>query len=104
MPMAAAQELTALFVSVVPTFAGAVEAVKGGAKVAATEFAAGFKTGLTGDMPKAVEPVVKQASDAFKSGGKQASDGFSKALGDALPEQVKKVSDDAAQKFDVHLR
>ena len=77
-------ELTALFVSVVPSFAGALSAMKKGATDAVHEFSEGFKEGTKQAMPEAIKPAVQAASDAFKPGGKAASDKFSDEFKDKV--------------------
>jgi hypothetical protein len=94
-----ASDLTALYVSVVPSFAGAFKQMEAGAKTAAKEFAAGFKEGTQTTLPEAIQPGVKAVTDAFSKSGKDSSDAFGDAMKSALPDKVKRASDDAADAF-----
>ena len=94
--VAMADELSALYVSVVPSFAGAGAAVAKGGKEAAT----GFTQAFASDFHPfgAVEPKLREGVDAFGRTGKESVGKFSESF-DALPDALKKHSDKAATAF-----
>ena len=91
----AGDELTVLYVNVVPSFAGVgAEAQKGG-REAATAFTQGFKADFS--PFKAIE-TAPEAIKSFTETGTKSSEAFAKGF-DSLPDQVKKVSEKAAEEF-----
>lgn len=92
----AGEDLTALFVSVVPSFAGVNEKAQAGGKEAAAAFTAGFRSGF--DPFKATE-TGRAAITSFGEAGKKSASAFEEGF-ESLPAQTRRVADKSADAFE----
>jgi len=89
------EDLTALFVSVVPSFAGTQDAMKAGGREGAQAFTAGFKQDF---HPFEAIKTGDAAVRSFEETGKKSAKSFEQGF-DGVPNEVKKVADRSADAF-----
>jgi TP901 family phage tail tape measure protein len=90
-------DLTALWVSVVPSFAGTSDEMRKGGADAAKEFQQSFNANFH-PLRDVETKLRRDADEAFEKSGKQSVAAFEKGF-DALPAQMKKSSEKAGKAF-----